>query len=197
MKIVKILSIVILVLACAFLTFACSKAKSPVTPATDDSSSITNDLPESLNADVHNRSLLAAYDAVIDPVAKTFTVEPMNRSGDYHFPMSQIYRYALEITDYNWAPEFWADIKLIHPYPSTVIAGYDPRVIAILPANPGVSFNYPLFDVNGNNTVLLEPDGYTALYDVLGSSIIGNVNPFKAYFKDQPYRVWDGMGVTE
>ena len=88
MKLVKILSIVILVLACAFLTFACSKAKSPVTPATDDSSSITNDLPESLNSDGHSRSLLAAYDAVIDPVAKTFTVTPVERSAQYHFPLT-------------------------------------------------------------------------------------------------------------
>jgi len=197
MKLVKILSIVILVLACAFLTFACSKAKSPVTPATDDSSSITNDLPESLNADVHNRSLLAAYDAVIDPVAKTFTVEPMNRSGDYHFPMSQFYRYALEITDYNWAPDFWADIKLDHPLPGSGIDGFDARVIAILPANPGVRFIYPVLGVGSNNAVVLEPDGYTKLFDNLGGSIPGNTNPFKAYFKDQPYRKWSNTGVTE
>ena len=86
MKLIKILPIMILALACTFVSFACSNAKSPVSPATDDLSSITNDLPESINADVHNRSLLAAYDAVIDPVAKTFTISPIERNAQYHFP---------------------------------------------------------------------------------------------------------------
>jgi hypothetical protein len=197
MKLVKILSILILVLACAFVSFACSNDKSPVNPSTDDAFGITNDLPESSNVDVHSRSLLAAYDAVIDPVAKTFTVTPINRSAQYHFPLSQLYPNVLQITGYGWTPNFWADIKLVHPLPDSGIDGFDPRVIAILPANPGVSFNYPTFNVTANNSVVLEPDGYTKLFDGLGGIIPGNTNPFKAYFKDQPNRIWSSTGTTE
>jgi uncharacterized delta-60 repeat protein len=189
MKPVKIMSIMILAFACAFMSFACSNSKSPVSPS--------NDLPESLNADVHNRSLLAAYDAVIDPVAKTFTVSPIERSAQYHYPLTQLYPNVLQITDFGWTPNFWADIKLDHPLPGSGIDGFDPRVIAILPANPGVSFNYPTLNAVGNNSVVMEPDGYTKLFDSLGGAIPGNTNPFKAYFKDQPYRIWSNTGVTE
>jgi hypothetical protein len=115
---------------------------------------------------------------------------------DYHFPLSQYYPNVLKIVGFGFTPNFWADIKLTHPYPGSGIKGYDPRVIAILPANPGVSFNYPTLNAIGNNSVVLEPDGYTKLFDNLGGSIAGNINPFKAYFKDQPNRVWSDAGTT-
>lgn len=110
--------------------------------------------------------------------------------------MTQSYPGVLQITGYGFTPNFWADIKLVHPYPGTGINGYDPRVIAILPANAGVRFIYPVMGVGGNNAVVMEPDGYTGLHDSIGGAIAGNVNPFRAYFKDQPNRVWSGTGAT-
>lgn len=62
--------------------------------------------------------------------------------------------------------------------------------------SPFSRFIYPALGVGGNNAVLLEPDGYTKLFDELGGSIPGNVNPFKAYFKDQPSRVWSSTEAT-
>jgi hypothetical protein len=53
--------------------------------------------------------------------------------------------------------------------------------------------NYPVFNVHANNSVVLEPDGYTKLYDNLGGAIPGNANPFIAYFKEQPYRQWSSV----
>ena len=155
-------------------------------------------LPDVSNAGSgRNRDVVAVYDAVIDQTAKTFILTPVERDIQYHFPLTQLYPNVLQITEYGWLPNFWADILLKHPTPGMEIDGFDPRVIAIIPANPGVSFSYPTLDVNANNSVVLEPDGYTRLYDNLGGSIPGNANPFKAYFKDQPYRVWSGTGVTE
>jgi uncharacterized delta-60 repeat protein len=197
MKLYKYLPIVLLVIACAVMSIACSNGKSPVEPSSDDLSGISSDLPISFGTDIENRNLLAIYDAVIDPVSKTFTITPDNRSAQYHYPLTQMYPSVLKITGYGFTPNLWADIKLVHPYPGSSIKGYDPRVIAILPANAGVRFIYPTLGVGGNNAVVLEPDGYTKLFDSLGGSILGNVNPFKAYFKDQPYRVWSGTGVTE
>ena len=137
------------------------------------------------------------YNAIIDPVSKTFKVTQIDRTAQYQYPLTQLYPNVLQVVDFGWTPNFWADIKLVHPLPGSAIDAFDARVIAILPAKPGVRFIYPVLGVGGNNSVVLEPDGYTKSFDSLGGSTPGNVNPFKAYFKDQPYRVWSGTGVTE
>jgi len=169
-----------------------SKSQSPLEPTNQ-----VSDLPLSFGTDdTSGRNVLAVYDAAIDPVAKTFMVTPVTRAADYHLPLTQYFQNVLQITGYGFTPNFWADIKLIHPYPGSGIDGFDPRVIAILPANPDVSFNYPTLGVNGNNSVILEPDGYTKLFDWLGGSIAGNTNPFKAYFKDQSYCRWSSTGTA-
>ena len=183
-------------LAAVILMTSCSSSSKvgelPVSPNLSET-----ELPTSFGIeDISNRSILGVYDAVIDPVAKTFTIAPSNRNADYHFPLTQLYPNVLKIVGYGWTPNFWADIKVTHPFPGSGIDGFDPRVIAILPANPGVSFNYPVFSCIGNNSVVLEPDGYSKLFDNLGGAIPGNTNPFKAYFKDQPYRVWSSTGMT-
>ena len=170
---------------------ASSKNQSPLEPSNQ-----SNDLPLSFGTkDTSGRSILAVYDLVIDPVAKTFAITPSERTADYHFPLTRLYPNVLKIVGYGWTPNFWADIKLAHPFPGSGIDGFDPRIIAILPANAGVRFIYPTLGVGGNNKVVLEPDGYTPLFDNLGAGIPGNVNPFKAYFKDQPNRVWSSTGV--
>jgi hypothetical protein len=150
---------------------------------------------ESIDADAGNREVVATYDAIIDSNSGSFTIT-QERSAEYHFPLSKNFPSVLSITGYGFSPNLWADIKLTHPYPGSGIKGYDARVIAILPAKAGVAFYYPVLGVGANNAVLLEPDGYTMLFDDLGGSIPGNANPFMAYFKNQPYRVWSGTGVT-
>jgi len=184
----------LLVVACIFTS--CSGGKNPVELKSPEQSSLPDYIGVAESNDISNQTMLAVYDAVIDPVAKTFNITPSERIADYHFPLTQLYPNCLQIVGYGWTPNFWADIKLTHPLPGSGIDGFDPRVIAILPANPGVSFNYPIFNCIGNNSVVMEPDGYTKLFDNLAASIPGNTNPFKAYFKDQPYRVWSSTGVT-
>lgn len=179
-----------------FLSIACSNAGSPITPSENQADELSQSFPISYAGENSNRSLLAVYDAVIDPVAKTFTITPDNRTAQYHYPLSLLYSNVLQIANFGWTPNFWADIKLTHPYPGSGITGYDPRVIAILPARTGVSMDYPTLDVHANNSVVLSPDGYTKLFDNL-TSTPGNANPFKAYFTGQPYRRWSGTGVTE
>ena len=181
----------LLFLSTVFLS--CSKAKSPIEPAMRDS-----DVPIVVADAQSNRTILAVYDASIDPVSKIFTVTPSNRTADYHFPLTQLCPNVIIITSYGFTPNFWADIKITHPLPLSGIDGFDPRVIAILPANPGVSMNYPVLNVVANDSVVLNPDGYTKLYDSLAGSIPGNANPFLAYFKQVEYRRWfsSGTGMT-
>ncbi|MBU1023879.1 hypothetical protein KKB99_06320 [bacterium] len=192
MKHSRLLSIMLL-LGLVFLLSACSGGMTPVEPDTE-----SLNMPESFSAEMDNRNIIAVYKAVVDPNEGTFEITPVERSGtQYHFPVNDDYPRALEITDYGWTPNFWADIKLIHPFPRMGIEGYDPRVIGIIQAYPDVSFNYPELNVVANNSVVLEQDGYTKLFDYLGFETLGNANPFKAYFKDQPNRNWPSTGYTE
>jgi hypothetical protein len=143
------------------------------------------------------RQVVGTWSAEIDPVAGTFTVTPDTREAAFHLPLMQYYPNVLKITGYGFTPNFWADIQLTHPFSTGQcrVDGFDTRVIAIIPAKPGVSFTYPIFDCVGNNKAIINPDGYTKLFDNFGDSIPGNTNPFKAYFKDQKYRVWSNAGV--
>jgi len=174
-----------------FLIIAsCSQVKNPV----DDNSEFQNN--DNSVGSLNYRQPVAVYDVTIDPATQNVTLVESNRIAAFHLPLTSYYPNVLKITGYGWTPNFWADIKLSHPFPGSGIDAFDPRVIAILPANPGVSFNYPVFNVTGNHSVVLEPDGYTKLFDSLGGSLPGNTNPFKAYFKNQPNRRWSSTGTT-
>ncbi len=188
MRHAKLSIFLLLVFLVAFLSIDCSSGKNPV--------ELSPQIPEDFNAvSDTGRSVIGVYYAEINPDVGTFTIEPVDRESAYHFPLSSYFN-VLTITGYGWTPNFWADIKLTHPYLGSGIDGFDARVIAILPANPGVSFNYPLSGANANNSVILEPDGYTKLFDWVGGSIPGSANPFKAYFKAETNRVWSSSGST-
>jgi len=169
---------------------SCSGKGTPVTQS-EKQTDISIGLEDQGECD---RSVIGVYDARIDPMAKTFIVTPDNRSGMYHFPISNYFN-VIKIMGYGWTPNLWADIKLTHPYPGSGITVFDPRVIAIIPANPGVSFNYPVMNASANNAVVMSPDGYTKLFDTLGGHLPGNANPFKAYFKAEPYHQWSSTGA--
>ena len=176
----------------------CSGTKTPIT---SDSGSLSNlnDFPEetslSFGAELDGKNIIAAYDVIIDPETETVSITPSNRAGSFHFPVLTLYPNVLQITGFSFLPNFWADIKLTHPF-AGVIDAFDPRVIAIVPSKVGVSFYYPEMDIISNNTIVMEPDGYTKLFDNL-SNLPGNANPFKSYFKDEPNRVWSTTGLSE
>jgi hypothetical protein len=197
LKRAKILPIFLFAIFFLIPAIACSGDKSPVEPVIDNAFDSSQDTPVSFGMESNNRSVLAVYNAVIDPDQKTFTVEPANRSAEYHYPLTQLYPDVLQIANYGWTPNFWAHIKLTHPFPGSGIDAFDARVVAIIPANPGVSYNFPVLDVNVNNSIFIQPDGYTKLCDWIAPSIPGNANPFMAYFKNQPNRVWSSTDVTE
>ena len=189
MQFLKLSALLILVFILSAAYLSCSHGKSPVEPGMD-----TTMLPESDS--IANRSIVAVYDVTIDPEAKTVEMTQSERSTAFHFPVSNLFPNVLQITGYSWTPNFWVEIKMQHPYPGSTICGFDPRVIAILPANNGVNFNYPTINAKSNNAVVLLPDGYTKLFDSVGGSIAGTANPFKAYFQGQPYHAWYGRGLT-
>jgi len=197
MNSLKMLGIFALLILSAILV-SCSGGKRTIARNAPSSPSIPDLFGIAESSEISNRTVLAVSDASIDPISKTFTITQSNRTSDYHFPLTQLYPNVITITRYGFTPNFWADIKITHPLPNSGIDGFDPRVIAILPANPGVSMNYPTLNVVANDSVVLNPDGYTKLYDAIGGSIPGNTNPFLAYFKHVEYRRWfsSGTGMT-
>jgi hypothetical protein len=178
-----------------FTLFACSGGqKSPIEPSQNGMPVVSDNLTDQQES---SRSILAVYDAVIDPVAKTFVVTPDTRSLDYHMALTNYFPNVLQIINYGVDPPyFWAEISLTHPLLGSGKSVYDPRIIAILPANPSVSCNYPFLNVQANNSVVINPDGYTKLFDNIETSMPGNTNPFMAYFKSSPYREWSSTGGT-
>jgi hypothetical protein len=177
----------LILLLSALLVFliSCSHGKSPTEPP---------DINPGLNE--NNRMLLALYEVTVTSSSQRITLAPVNRVSQYHYPLSELFPNTLQIVNYGFSPNFWADIRLRHPIPRSGIDFFDPRVIAIVPANTGVSCNYPTLDVTANNAIIPEPDGYTSLFDELAPDIPGNVNPFIAYFKDRPYRRWSSSGLS-
>ena len=190
MRIATICTILLLVLGLTVSIGACSKNKSPIEPSND--SLVAPILPGESNES--NRDLIAVYDATIDLENKTFSIEPVGRTNAFHYPLSNSFPNVLKIVSYNFGPPFTAQIKLTHPFPTSSIAAYDPRVIACLPARTGVSASFPSLGFLTNNKTLQDPDGYTKLWD--NTSIPGNANPFKAYFMDKPNRVWSAAYGT-
>jgi len=170
---------------------ACSKQNNPIEsqPNIPDNQPISSTLEG-------NRDIIAVYDMFVDPSAKTVKLTSSDRISNYHFPLTNIYPDTLKIIAQGWNPSFWVTLLLSHPMPGSGIDAYDPRIIVILPAYSGVDCFYPIFNVQANNSVIKDIDGYTKLYDNLGGAIAGNANPFRAYFKDQPYRVWSSTGST-
>ncbi|MFH1514518.1 MAG: hypothetical protein ABIG42_03565 [bacterium] len=185
MKLLRSTMIFAMLLGLAISMAACSGGTGPTDPG-------TNNVPDTFgSATEDGRSVITAYQLDIDLVAETVNLSPLDRFGEYHFPLSDYYS-VLTITGYHFGP-FWADLKLTHPFPGSGISGYDARVIGVLPAVAGFSMGYPGHVVQANNSVVLEPDGYTKLWD---KGLTGNTNPFLAYFKSQPFRVWSSTGVT-
>ena len=181
---------IILIFCFLILVSACSKGGSLVTPSNEDSPAIENNFLDD------NRNIIGVYDAIIDVESQSFTITPCERDLSAHYNLTQLYPNTVTVTGFGFTPTFWADIKISHPYPGSGVDLFDPRVIAVVPANPGVSFNYPAIAANANHSAILEPDGYTKLFDAAGGAIVGNTNPFRAYYKSASYRRWSSTGTT-
>ena len=186
MKTLRPISIFIFLAVFILQALSCSNARSPLTP----------DLSPESTSSAPGRTVLAVYDVAIDPAEKTFEISPSTRIADYHLPLRDYFPDVLSIVRSGWQPNFWADIKISHPSPGSGVDVFDPRVIAIIPARQSVSSSYPVFDVVMNDQAILAPDGYTKLFDDADPAIAGNTNPFKAYFKNEPSRVWKSIGNT-
>ena len=181
----------------ALTVFGCSRSETPVSPTHNYDIPSTGSI--GVSVDNSNREIIAGYLVTINPLDESFLLEPTERIGEYHFQLSSQYPQVLSVveTGYDSAhnDDFYADIRLSHPFPESGIDGFDPRIIAVLPADSvDNSVNFPSYDVLANYKVVMEPDGYTKLYDKW--DLEGNTNPFISYFKNEEYRRFSSTGNT-
>ena len=183
-KIIKLLLIV-----CVFTSsfISCSRSDVPNSPQIIPEDNLPAEIAFGNDND-NQRNIISAWNVEIDPETEHVSIKPANRQSTYHVPLNNIYPNTLTIDSFDFGPPFTADIRITHPQMGSGIDGFDPRVIANLPANSGVSMNYPALNISANNSVVINPDGYIQLWD--NPAISGNTNPFIAYFKDHTLLGW-------
>lgn len=196
MRFLKRIPVSILVFIGILIMSSCSGGKTAVDPDVQGSNA-----PESFGIAFENtRTAIAAYEMTIDPETFTVDLQPFQREAEFHFNLSGFRPDVLSIAGYGNDPNhnnnFYVDLKLTHPYPGSGISGFDPRVIAIVPARSGVSYGFPSLGMLANKDAVLNSDGFTPLWDSVSPSIPGNNNPYLAFFKGESNRVWASTGKT-
>ncbi len=116
--------------------------------------------------------MLGAWDLLFGPAMDTVEVTPIRSlSGNFDVtPM--IPSPKLKVNYFN--PEtsiISVDVTLLNPFS---IKGYDVR---------GIIYT-------NNGFLLMNPDAWTGLFDIPGGE---DINPFRAFAKDQPYRLFDSQ----
>jgi hypothetical protein len=163
----------LLVVAVLILCIAgCSsdRFKSPITPANQTDSEIAGiEYPQ--NNDITNHKFSGAWGVNFDIQAMTTDIQP-ERIGSLHLnPLQYLPRPQITVNSYNPATHVIdVDVSIQN---TTLVVGYDVRLI-IFTDDPG--------------HMLLNPDNWTALYDIPGGM---DINPFVAYAKDETGRMFD------
>jgi len=172
----------------AIIAGSCSGNSGLVTPSTG-----IDDLKAS--GDNSGRVFLGLYNVQLDPATSNASVE-IDREGAGHMSVKKYLSgwpcsSCLKLSNIQFLPgnQVSLDIKIIHPVNMPIYTVFDPRVIAIFPANE-------TFSGAGVSYALLNRDGLTALWD--NPNIPGYINGFKAFNKDEPRRPFGpGDSFTE
>jgi hypothetical protein len=206
-------SSVVAVLFLAALIIGCSNSpdKNPVSP----SSPLTVQ-----SVSTSNRHLWGIWDITISANRSSVEIAPM-RTADMHLNVVKLLEgkacaNCLKITNiYISGPdELSADITLTHPYPGLMkYTGFDVRGIFISTAD----YTFPLsgrkIALGDSVPRMLDPDGYTSLFNptdfplttpaalgyiagkhATGGDLSATLNPFIAYRKDAPRRMFESGG---
>jgi len=202
-----------------FLTFVgCSSEKSPVTPDP------TPQHPSHLSENISNRSVLGYWTINIDPDSEAVEIIP-DRDMASHFNVVRLLEITpctdcLKIKNLSFLPDnnLQCDFELRHPFPGLdKFTGFDVRGVLVTNGDTNFPENNRLASLDGSNPILLNPDGYTALFNPVefpedsapfpileyipgkfssGDNFTATLNPFMAFGKENPRRMF-GAGTTE
>ena len=157
------------------LVLGCSgKSTSPTSPGSNPDDMLFLALPASNDAPGHE--LAGFWKISFDFENLTASVEPQ-RFPDGHINVRNMLPPP-QLSNISWDPItriLEVDVKITNPFP---VSAYDLRAIIFT-------------DDDGN--LLLNPDGWSPLFDIPQGNFI---NPFIAYAKDQPNRIFEGNGTS-
>ena len=206
-------------LAIVLLAFVgCSTGQSPVAPDTGSEQVSQNSEYKS------NRTIWGYWTIRIDPDSETVEIVP-DRGAGSHFNVVRLLEVnpctnCLSISNLSWLPDniLQCDFQLRHPFPGLVnFTGFDVRGVLVTDGDTLFPASNRLVSLDGSSPYLINPDGFTNLFNpvefppdsapwpilgyfpgklAFGDDFTGTLNPFMAFCKDNPRRMFDA-GATE
>ena len=157
---------ILITFAILFLLAGCSSGQSPVTPGASPEQVSQNSSYQS------NRTAWGFWKIRIDPEGETIKIVPDREVGS-HFNVVKFLEVApctncLIVSNLVWLPDniVQCDFQLKHPYPGFVsLTGFDVRGVLVTDADTLFPVNDRYVALDGSNPYLLNPDGYTALFN--------------------------------
>ncbi len=209
------------------LIAGCGKFTDPVeNPVVSDGELSTvnpaNDIQPGRAAD--NRILWGYWTIRIDPDSESIEIVPDREAGS-HFNVVRLLEVdpctdCLSISNLSWLPNniVQCDFQLRHPFPGNVkLTGFDVRGVLVTDGDTLFPANNRFVSLDGSNPALINPDGYTNLFNPVefppgsaqwpileyipgkfssGDDFTGTLNPFMAFCKGNPRRMFEA-GATE
>jgi len=193
------------------LAFAgCSSEKSPVTP--DPTS-------QHLSKNLSNRSIWGYWTIKIDPDTSSVEIIP-DRDMASHFNVVRLLEVTpctdcLTINNLSWLPDniVRCDFQVRHPFPGLLkFTAFDVRGVLVTNGDTIFPENNRLASLDSSNPTLLNPDGYTSLFNPVefpegsspfpileyipgkfsfGDNFTATLNPFMAFGKNNPRRMFE------
>ena len=212
----KIQILIILVILLAFV--GCSSGQSPVTPVTN-SEQVSQNIGNQFN-----RTIWGYWTIRIDPDSETVEIVPDREVGS-HFNVVRMLEVnpctdCLSISNLSLLPGniLQCDFKLRHPFPGLIkFTGFDVRGVLVTDGDTLFPESNRFVSLDGSNPTLINPDGYTNLFNPVefpgdtapwpilgyfpgklsfGDDFTGTLNPFMAFCKDNPRRMFEA-GASE
>ena len=208
-----------IILAVVLLAFVgCSSGQSPVTPSSGSEQVSQNSGNQS------NRTIWGYWTIRIDPDSETVEILPDREAGS-HFNVVRLLEVSpcttcLKIDNLSWLPNniVQCDFQLTHPFPGLLkLTGFDVRGVLVTDGDTLFPANNRLVSLDGSSPYLINPDGFTPLFNPVefppgsapfpileyipgkfssGDDLTGTLNPFMAFCKDNPRRMFEA-GATE
>ena len=171
-----------------------------------------------------NRIIWGYWTIRIDPDNESVEIVPDRQAG-LHFNVVRLLEVSpctdcLSIGNLLWLPGniVQCDFQLTHPFPGLVkLTGFDVRGVLVTDGDTLFPGSNRLASLDGSNPTLINPDGFTNLFNPVefpadtapwpilgyfpgkmsfGDDFTGTLNPFMAFCKDNPRRMFDA-GATE
>ena len=206
-------------LAIVLLAFVgCSSGQSPVIPS--DGQELVSQNSEYKS----NRTIWGYWTIRIDPDNESIEIVPDREVGS-HFNVVRLLEVnpctnCLSISNLSWLPNniVQCDFQLTHPFPGNVkLTGFDVRGVLVTDGDSLFPANNRFVSLDGSNPALINPDGFTSLFNPVefppdsapwpileyipgkisfGDNFNGTLNPFMAFCKGNPRRMFEA-GATE